>query len=108
MWEGFVLMLAPYAPHLGEELWSKLGHKETVTYEKWPVFSDEYCVEDTKEYVVMINGKLRGKFVAAADASNDDLEKAAFETEGAKKYLAGLTIVKKVVVPGKLVNIVAQ
>lgn len=108
MWEGFVLMLAPYAPHLGEELWSKLGHTETVTYEKWPVFSDEFCVEDTKEYVVMINGKLRGKFVAAADASSDDLEKAAFETEGAKKYLAGLTIVKKVVVPGKLVNIVAQ
>ncbi|MEE3312926.1 MAG: leucine--tRNA ligase [Treponema sp.] len=108
MWEGFVKMLSVYAPHLGEELWQKLGHNETIAYEAWPTFSEEYCKEDSKTVVVMINGKLRDKFEAAVGTDKDTLQKTALETEGAKKFLEGKSIVKVVVVPDKLVNIVAK
>ena len=108
MWEGFVKMLACYAPHLGEELWQRLGHTETVAYEQWPSFSEEYCKEDTKTIVVMINGKLRDKFDAAPGTDKDKLQATALATDGAKKFLEGKSIVKVVVVPDKLVNIVAK
>ena len=108
MWEGFVKMLACYAPHLGEELWQKLGHDNTITYEPWPIFSEEYCKEDTRTIVVMINGKLRDKFEAAADADSAAIEEAAKATEGFKKFTEGKTVAKVIVVPGKLVNIVAK
>ena len=108
MWEGFVLMLSPYAPHLGEELWSKLGHKESNAYEPWPTFSEEFCVEDTKEIVVSVNGKVRDKFTCAADTPKEELENLAKQTEGYKKFTDGKTVVKVIVVPGKLVNIVVK
>ena len=108
MWEGFVLMLSPYAPHLGEELWEKLGHTKTNAYEPWPTFSEEYCKEDTKEFVVMINGKLRDKFEAAADADDETLKARAVETEGYKKFTEGKEIVKVIVVKGKMVNFVVK
>ena len=108
MWEGFVLMLSPYAPHLGEELWEKLGHKESCAYAKWPEFSEEFCKDDTKEFPVMINGKLRAKFEAAADTDNATLEAMAKETEGFKKFTEGKTVTKIIVVPGKLVNVVVK
>ena len=108
MWEGFVKMLACYAPHLGEELWQKLGHTNTIAYEEWPTFSEEFCKEDTLTIVVMINGKLRAKFEAAPQTDSDTLQKTALETDGAKKFLEGKTISKVVVVPNKLVNIVAK
>ena len=108
MWEGFVLMLSPYAPHLGEELWSKLGHKESNAYESWPTFSEEFCVEDTKEIVVSVNGKVRDKFTCAADTPKEELENLAKQTEGYKKFTDGKTVVKVIVVPGKLVNIVVK
>ncbi|MCR5080177.1 MAG: leucine--tRNA ligase [Treponema sp.] len=108
MWEGFVLMLSPYAPHLGEELWEKLGHTKTNAYEKWPTFSEEYCKEDIKEFVVMINGKLRDKFEAAADADDETLKARAAETEGYKKFTEGKEIVKVIVVKGKMVNFVVK
>ena len=101
-------MLSCYAPHLGEELWQKLGHDKTVSYEKWPTFSTEFCKEDTKEYPVMINGKLRDKFEAASDADNATLEGLAKETEGFKKFTEGKTIAKIIVVSGKLVNVVVK
>ncbi|MCR5172202.1 MAG: leucine--tRNA ligase [Treponema sp.] len=108
IWEGFVLMLSPYAPHLGEELWSKLGHKESNAYETWPTFSEEFCVEDTKEIVVSVNGKVRDKFTCAAETPKEELENLAKQTEGYKKFTDGKTIVKVIVVPGKLVNIVVK
>ena len=108
MWEGFVLMLSVYAPHLGEELWQKLGHDKTCAYEPWPVFDESYAVEDTKEYPVMINGKVRAKFEAAANADNATLESLAKETDGFKKFTDGKTVAKIIVVPGKLVNIVVK
>jgi len=108
MWEGFVLLLSPYAPHLGEELWEKLGHKESCAYAKWPEFSEEFCKDDTKEFPVMINGKLRAKFEAAANTDNATLEAMAKETEGFKKFTEGKTVAKIIVVPGKLVNVVVK
>ena len=93
---------------MGEELWQKLGHTETLTYEKWPEFSEDFCKEDSKQIVVMINGKLRDKFEAAAGTAGDTLKEMALETAGAKKFLEGKTIIKTVVVPDKLVNIVAK
>lgn len=108
MWEGFVLLLSPYAPHLGEELWQKLGHTESNAYEKWPVFDESYTKDDTKEYPVMINGKLRAKFEAASDADSAALEALAKETEGYRKFTEGKTVAKIIVVPGKLVNVVVK
>ncbi|MBP5251592.1 MAG: class I tRNA ligase family protein, partial [Treponema sp.] len=108
MWEGFVKMLACYAPHLGEELWEKLGHDKTVTYESWPTFSEEFCKEDTKEFPVMINGKLRDKFTAAPGTDEETLKKLASETDGFKKFTADKTVAKIIVVPNKLVNVVVK
>ncbi|MGI5070981.1 leucine--tRNA ligase [Treponema pectinovorum] len=108
MWEGFVLLLSPYAPHLCEELWQKLGHNQSTSKEKWPEFDSKFCVEDTKEIVVSVNGKVRDKFKVAVGASKDELEKLAKQTEGFKKFCDGKTIVKIIVVPEKLVNIVVK
>ncbi|MFA6857266.1 MAG: leucine--tRNA ligase [Treponema sp.] len=108
MWEGFVKMLACYAPHLGEELWQKLGHNDTVTYESWPEFSEEFCKEDTKTIAVMVNGKLRATFDTAAGTPDDVLKQTAKEQPDAKKFIAGKEIVKVIVVPDKLVNIVVK
>ena len=108
IWEGFVKMLSVYAPHLGEELWEKLGHDKTIAYESWPTFDEKFAAEDEKTIVVMINGKLRDKFQTAPGTDKDTLQKRAMETEGAKKFLEGKSIVKVVIVPDKLVNIVAK
>jgi leucyl-tRNA synthetase len=108
IWSGFVRMLACYAPHIGEELWQRLGHSQTVSYELWPSFSEDFCREDTKTIVVMINGKLRDKFEAAPGTSNTELEKRALATEGAQRFMEGKQTVKTVVVPDKLVNIVVK
>ncbi|MCK9171259.1 MAG: leucine--tRNA ligase [Treponema sp.] len=108
MWEGFIKMLACYAPHLGEELWQKLGHTDTIAYERWPEFSEEFCKEDTKTIAVMVNGKLRATFDAAAGTPDDALTSNAKGQPDAKKFIDGKTIVKVVVVPDKLVNIVVK
>ncbi|MEE3411283.1 MAG: leucine--tRNA ligase [Treponema sp.] len=108
MWEGFVKMLSCYAPHLGEELWEKLGHTKTVAYEPWPTVDAGLAADDQKTIVVMINGKLRDKFNAAPGTSQEELIAAARQTEGAKKFLEGKTEVKVVCVPDKLVNIVVK
>jgi len=108
MWEGFVKMLSCYAPHLGEELWEKLGHSKTVAYEAWPTVDAGLSADDQKTIVVMINGKLRDKFNAAPGTSQEELIAAARQTEGAKKFLEGKTEVKVVCVPDKLVNIVVK
>ena len=108
MWKDFVLILSPYAPHLGEELWQKLGGTKTMAYEKWPSFSEEFCKEDSIQIVVMINGKLRDKFEAAPGTDDETLKNLASQTEGYKKFTDGKTIAKVIVVKDKLVNIVAK
>ncbi|EID85891.1 leucyl-tRNA synthetase [Treponema sp. JC4] len=108
MWSDFVKLIAPYAPHLGEELWEKLGNKNTIAYESWPTFNEDFCKDDTKQIVVMINGKKRDTFEAAPGTSQDDLKAAALALEGVKKFTDGHEIVKTVIVPDKLVNLVIK
>lgn len=108
MWEGFVKMLSCYAPHIGEELWNRMGHGETIAYEPWPEFSGEFAADKSKVVTVMVNGKLRDKFTAESGESESSLREKALATAGAKKFLAGKQVAKVIVVPGKLVNIVAK
>ena len=108
LWIDFVKMISVYAPHLGEELWEKLGNNNTIAYESWPQFNEEFCKDSECTIMVSINGKMRDKFTAAINTPNAELEKIALETEGAKKFMEGKTPVKVIVVPNKLVNIVIK
>lgn len=104
--EGFVKMIAPVAPHIGEELWSKLGYSETITYASWPTFDESKLVEDEVEIVVQIMGKVRTKLTMSKDASKEEMEQLALEA--IKEQIEGKTVRKVIVVPGKLVNVVAN
>ncbi len=106
--EGFVKLLSPVAPHLAEELWEKLGHSGTVTYEAWPTFDESKLVENEVEIVVQVNGKLRAKLLVPTTASKEELESIAMSDDSVKEQIEGKTVRKVVVVPGKLVNIVAN
>lgn len=104
--EGFVKMIAPVAPHIGEELWSKLGYNETITYASWPTFDESKLVEDEVEIVVQVMGKVRGKLTMSKDASKEEMEQLALEA--IQDQIEGKTVRKVIVVPGKLVNVVAN
>ena len=106
--EGFVKLLAPIAPHVGEELWSVLGHDETITYAAWPTFDESKLVDDEVEVVVQVNGKLRAKVKVAKDATKEQLEEIAKADEKVLEFTEGKQIVKVIAVPGKLVNIVVK
>ena len=106
--ERFVQLLSPYAPHLAEELWQQLGHARTLAYEPWPQFDEALLKEDTIEIPVQINGKLRGRIVVAAGADQAAMEAAARADEKIAELLAGKTVVKTIVVPGKMVNFVVK
>lgn len=108
LWEGFIKILAPYAPHLAEELWEKAGHTQTIAYESWPTYDEKFCVDDSCTIVVQVNGKKRHQFQAPIDGSKEELEKMALEAEPIKKFTEGNTVVKVIVVPNKLVNIVVK
>ncbi|MCQ2594777.1 MAG: leucine--tRNA ligase [Treponemataceae bacterium] len=108
LWNNFVRMLAPYAPHLGEELWQKLGNSNTIAYESWPTYKEEFCADDSCTIVVQINGKIRDKIEMPLNADKAEVEKAALATEGAKRFLEGKTPAKVIVVPNKLVNVVVK
>ena len=108
MWQDFVKVLSPYAPHLGEELWQKLGNKGSIAYVQWPAVNEDFAKDEEKTIVVMINGKLRGKFNAEPGASDETLRSEAENNEDAKKFLEGKTIVKCVIVKDKLVNFVVK
>ena len=104
--ERFVLMLAPFAPHIAEELWARLGHTQTLAYEKWPAFDEAMTQDATNELAVQINGKLKARVVVAADAGEEAVKAAALLAVQAE--LQGKTVVKVIVVPGRLVNIVIK
>jgi leucyl-tRNA synthetase len=108
LWEPLVQMIAPYAPHLGEELWERLGHTESVSASPWPAWEEALCAETEVTVVVQVNGKVRDKFSAAAGTDKAQLEKTALALPGALKWLEGQTVVKVIVVPDKLVNIVVK
>ena len=104
--EGFVKLLSPICPHIGEELWEKLGHKDTIAYESWPTYDESKTVEDEVEIVIQINGKIRDKIVVPADMDGEKVKELALESEAVKKQIEGKTPKKVIVVPRKLVNIV--
>ncbi|KIX90118.1 leucyl-tRNA synthetase [Staphylococcus microti] len=106
--EGFVKMLAPIAPHIGEELWAILGHEETITYQPWPTYDEALLQADTVEIVVQINGKVRAKLEIAKDTPREEMERIALADDTVKANLEGKDVKKVIAVPQKLVNIVAK
>jgi leucyl-tRNA synthetase len=106
--EKFVLLLSPFAPHIAEELWRALGHRESLAHEPWPEFDAELAKEDTIEVPVQINGKVRSKISVLAETDQVGLEEAARADERIAELLSGKQIVKAIVVPGRLVNFVVK
>lgn len=103
----FVLILAPFAPHLAEELWSRLGHPDTLANEPWPAWNEAYLRQDEIEIPVQVNGKLRGRIRVPAAADEAAVVAAAMACPEAASFLAGKTVVKKVFIPKRMVNLVA-
>jgi len=106
--EQFVLILSPFAPHLGEELWERLGHTRTLAYAPWPRYDETLLTEDTVEIPVQVNGKVRSRITVAIDAPGDAVLALAKSDEHVARNLEGKQIIKEVVVPGKLVNLVVK
>lgn len=106
--EGFVKMLAPIAPHIGEELWDRLGNEDTITYQPWPTYDESLLVDSEVEIVVQVNGKVRAKLNIPKDTSKDEMEALALKDENVKLSIEGKDIKKVIAVPQKLVNIVAK
>lgn len=106
--EGFVKLIAPLTPHIAEELWTKLGHVGSIAYAQWPTYDESKLEEDTVEIIVQVNGKLRAKLTASQNITKDELEKQALADEKVQHHLEGKTIRKVIVIPGKLVNVVAN
>ena len=104
--ESLVALVAPFAPHISEELWHQLGHDTSVHRDSWPQWDDKYLVSDTITVVVQVNGKLRATLELAADTPEEDIKKAALEAENVVKFLDGNDPKKVIYIPGKLVNIV--
>ena len=106
--ETFVKLLHPFAPHIAEEMWSILGHNESLTNVAWPEADHSKAVENTVEVVFQVNGKVRAKASVAKDMDKAALEKLALENERVKEFTAGKTVVKVIAVPGKLVSVVVK
>ena len=106
--EPLIVLLAPFTPHIAEELWHLMGHETTVCDAQWPAFNEEYLKEDTVTMGVSFNGKTRFTLDFPADATKDTIEQAVMQSEQAKKYLEGMQVVKVIVVPRKIVNIVLK
>ena len=106
--EPLVQMVSPLAPHIAEELWSLLGHPETITFEPFPEFAEQWLTDDTVEVPVQINGKVKARIDVATDASKDDLEAAALADDRVTELVAGKTVVKVIAIPGRMVNLVVK
>lgn len=104
--ETVILLLAPVAPHIAEELWHMVGHQESVHLQKWPAYDPAALVRDEIEYAVQVNGKLRDRVTVAKDTTEDELKALVLDREKVKELVEGGTVKKFIVVPGKLVNIV--
>ncbi len=108
LWEPLVRLVGPYAPHLAEELWSKLGYADSVSKAAWPVYDAALAADDEVTVVVQVNGKVREKFTAPVGTAKEELQKRAFEQPKTREWTDGKEIVKVIVVPDKLVNIVVK
>ncbi|MEZ4223774.1 MAG: leucine--tRNA ligase [Polyangiaceae bacterium] len=106
--EKLVLCLSPFAPHLGEELWARLGHSPSTLDAAWPAFDETLCVDDVLELPVQVNGKVRGKVTIPKDAAEADVKAAALADAHVAKFIEGKTLRKVVYVPGRIVNLIAN
>ena len=106
--EQFVLLLSPFAPHLCEEIWERLGHRETLAYEPWPVHDESLLVEQTIEIPVQVSGKVRGVITVAADAGKDAVLEAAQTDPKVKSHIGDKKVVKAIYVPDRMVNLVVK
>ena len=107
--EGFIKLLNPVCPFITEEIWhEKLGHKDTIAYEKWPTYDESKLVEDTVNIAIQVNGKVRGVIEVSLDESEDEIKNKALEVDNVKKNIEGKEIVKVIVIKGKIVNIVVK
>ena len=104
--EPFLVLVAPYAPHIAEELWEQLGHENSISTVAFPMFNDSYLVESTKAYPISFNGKMRFTMELSLDLSKEAIEEAVMSNEKTQTQLAGRVPKKVIVVPGKIVNIV--
>jgi leucyl-tRNA synthetase len=102
----YIILLSPFAPHIAEELWEKLGHKESIFKEKWPEYDEDLIKDETINLVIQVNSKVRDIIEVAADISEDEAKKIAFESEKVKKWLGDREVKKVIFVKGKLINIV--
>jgi leucyl-tRNA synthetase len=106
--EAAILLLAPIVPHITHSLWKALGHQDIPLNAAWPKLDESALVRSSVEVVVQVNGKVRSKLDAAIDSPKETLEQAALAQENVQKFLAGVTVRKVIVIPNKLVNIVAN
>ena len=106
--ETMLVLLAPFAPHICEELWHRLGHATTVCDAEWPSFDEKYMKEETLTLPVSFSGKTRYTIEVAADATNDEVQQQALNHESAARYMEGKQVVKVIVVPKRIVNIVLK
>lgn len=106
--EGLIKMLSCITPHMCEEIWSIMGHNDTIAYEKWPVYDTAHLAEETVEIVVQVNGKLKTKLNIAVDADKESVLETAMNDDKVKEAIDGKTILKQIYVPNKLVNFVAK
>ncbi len=104
--EPFTLLLAPYAPHIAEELWSSLGHTQSLTYATWPAFDETHMVQSSVTVAVQVNGKMRGTVQVAPDATEEQVLQAAMAADGVAKWISGVAVKRRIYVPGRLLNIV--
>ena len=105
---GFVKLISPIVPHLGEELWEMLGHTDTIAYESWPTYDESKIVEDTKEIAVQVNGKVRATINILVDENEDTIKEKALACDNVKRHLEGLTVQKILVIKNRIVTIVAK
>ncbi|WP_299760647.1 leucine--tRNA ligase [uncultured Pontibacter sp.] len=104
--EPLTVILSPYAPHITEELWQQLGHRESISYATFPKFEEKYLVENTFEYPVSVNGKMRAKLKFALDVPREEIEKAVLAEEQVTKFFEGKSPKKIIIVPNKIINVV--
>jgi len=106
--EPFVLLLSPFAPHLGEELWQRLGHNETLAYEDWPEVNEDYLKREVVEMAVQVNGTVRGTIEVDADAAEAEVLATAKAEENVARYLDDKAIQREIYVPGRIINFVVN
>ena len=107
--EGFIKLLNPLCPHITEEIWQNIfKHNDSIAYESWPIYDESKIVDDTYEMVVQVNGKIRGKVLVDSNTSRDEMLKLAYNIDNVNAFIIGKDVVKEIVIPGKLVNIVVK